>query len=131
MYWPSPTLRWMIVPPIGAETIDSGPILSAFESLPISSSERAEDAQPVAHGRQRDLGRAQVALRAHEVGLGLLEILQRAAADRQQFALALSTVLARSTLDFDFSTPATAVTRSFWPCDELGRLDGEQRRTAA
>ena len=40
MYWPRPTLRWMIVPPIGADTMVSAPMRSVFSSLAISSSER-------------------------------------------------------------------------------------------
>src|SRR5260370_6430038 len=35
-------------------------------------------------GRQRNLGRAHVALRLHKIGFGLLQILQRAATNRQR-----------------------------------------------
>ena len=89
MYWPSPTLRWMIVPPIGAHTIDLGADAVGLLELRDLLVRAAEDAQPVAHGGERDLGRAQVALRAHEIGLRLLEVLERAAADRLQVALPL------------------------------------------
>ena len=64
MYWPSPTLRWITVPGIGAATIDSAPMRSSFSSLAISSSDAAQDAQPVARGGEENFGRPQVALRA-------------------------------------------------------------------
>ena len=116
MYWPRPTLRWMTVPEIGAFTIASAPILSTFSSRSISASER-----PRMRRRLRTAASAISAERKSPCAPIRSDCAcsrsfsappRMASSSRWRF----STVLARSTLDFDFSTPATAVTRSFWPC---------------
>ncbi len=128
MYWPSPILRWMIVPADrrvhdGLRTDAVG--LLKFVDLLVRA---AEDAQPVAHRRQRDFGRAQVALRADEIGLRLFEVLQRAAADRLEFALPLLGSLRQHQARARLVDGGDRSDEIVVALDELTGFDGEQRR---
>ena len=81
-------------------------------------------------GGERDFGRAQVALRADQVGLGLLEVLQRAAADRQQLALALLAGLGERQPRPRLVDAGDGGHEIVLALDELAGLDREQRRAA-
>ena len=92
MYWPRPTWRWVTVPPIGAVTIATGSscrVGALFERGDLVVA-LAEDAQPVAHRGERDIGAAQGVLRGRQIGLALLPILERAAIGEIQLVLRAS-----------------------------------------
>ena len=120
----------MTVPAIGAATIDLGADAVDLLELGDLLVGAAEDAQPVARRGERDLGRAQVALRADQVGLRLLEVLQRAAADRQQLALALLAGLRERQPRLRLLDAGDGGDEIVLALHELARLDGEQRRAA-
>ena len=130
MYWPTPTWRWMMVPPIGASTSTSG---LAVARLGVFLQGRdlgiglAEDAQAAAHGAQRDIGGIQAALRGGEVHLALLPVLQRPALGVVQIVRALLAGLRHAQLGAGGAQRGDGGDQVVLRLHELAGLDGEQR----
>ena len=117
MYWPRPTLRWMIVPAIGAGTIASAPMRSALLELARSPRRSGRGcAAGCARRRARfrpSAGRPARRTRSDCACSRSFSAPPRiASSSRWRF----SPVCASASRDLALSTPATAVMRSFWPC---------------
>ena len=117
MYWPRPTLRWITVPAIGAATIDLG--ADAVDLLEMRRSPRrcgrgcAAGCAPRRARSRRSAGRP--ARRPDRTAPARDPSARRPGSPAGRAGASRSSAPA-SSRDFAFSTPATAVTRSFWPC---------------
>ena len=90
----------------------------------------AQDAQAVAHGGERDLGAAEVALGAGQIDLGLLPILERAGLGIVQRVLPLLVGLRQSELRARFVERGRGGDEVVLPLHELRSGNRQQRRAA-
>ncbi len=128
IYWPSPTLRCMTVPAIGAD--DQGfrvHLAGGFERIDLGVA-LAEDAEPVARRGKRHLAGAEIVARAGKIALRLLPVLEGPGLGEIEIMLAPLVGLGEDKLRALLGDLRAGGDEVVLPLHELARFDRGERR---